>query len=250
MAICLQFNLHHRLYMFKPRLGFTFLCLFFVGLFIVLGNWQLHRFHYKKNLLNSFSQALLAKPAVFQTLKQPLAQFQHVQVSGHYVETIFLSNKPHENLIGFEVLSSLQIPNENKRLLIDRGWVPRTSDVTTEHAPNNELVTGYVKWLNEHQFILGDNLLQQNPLTLQRIDIAELKKITGFDYFDYVVRLDASSANGFVRDWKITAVEPERHMGYAIQWFVMAIVLFLAFLGFSTERQNTDNNDKDNHHAA
>jgi surfeit locus 1 family protein len=39
------------------------------------------------------------------------------------------------------------------------------------------------------------------------------------------VRLDPTAENGFVRQWIISAMQPERHLGYAVQWFAMALVL-------------------------
>jgi cytochrome oxidase assembly protein ShyY1 len=41
--------------------------------------------------------------------------------------------------------------------------------------------------------------------------------------FDYQLLLDAGMPDGFVREWRAPGVAPERHLGYAGQWWALAI---------------------------
>jgi surfeit locus 1 family protein len=41
----------------------------------------------------------------------------------------------------------------------------------------------------------------------------------------YQLLLDAGFSDGFFREWEPRALPPERHIGYAIQWFSFAGIL-------------------------
>ena len=55
----------------------------------------------------------------------------------------------------------------------------------------------------------------------------------------YQLLLSPAADDGFVRDWRPRAMTPERHVGYAIQWFSFAGVLAVmgAVLGLRTRRR-------------
>lgn len=239
-------------YRFRFRLGFTLFWLTFFCLFCVLGVWQLHRFHYKKNLLEMYQARLLATPmSLSDALSSQDLTFQHVKLSGEYLndETMLVQNQFYNDQLGFEVLTPVRIPNDNKLLLVDRGWIAKPEQQalpTIDVVKGMQTVTGHIKLLNEYQFILGDNILNPaaKPLVMQKIDIAQIARLTHETYYPFVLRLDMNAANGFIRDsTAITNVTPERHMGYAIQWFVMAFVLMVAYFSFCFERI-TETGDK------
>src|SRR6185312_3122531 len=79
---------------------------------------------------------------------------------------------------------------------------------------------------HEYQFILGNNVLSEDvPIKMQRIDFHDIERVTHHLFYPVVLRLAADQPYGFLRDWVIATVSPERHLGYAIQWWVMAGVL-------------------------
>lgn len=236
----LQFQLRKHTYLLTFKIGMSLFCLFFILLFCLLGAWQLQRFHFKKALLKSYQEQRYANPIPFSSAmnSQNIKPFQMVSVKGHYLNdsTVFIQNRPYKGQIGFEVLTPLQINGEQTLLLVDRGWVNKEKIAPVKEVQH---IKGYIKLLNEHQFILGKNILNPNakPVMMQKIDIDEISRIRHQLFYPFILRLDASEANGFVRDWIISASPPERHMGYAIQWFTMAIVLLIAFFCFSCERK-------------
>ncbi len=231
---------------FRPV--FTLLCLFLFVLCCVLGVWQLHRYHFKKELLATYQKNLTTKPEPFQQINQNAdVQFQRVVVKGDYLNdlTMLLQDQFHNDQVGYDVITPVRIPGEKKLLLVDRGWVekPQNSDLpiiaaTKGHPP----IMGYLKMLGEYQFILGDNILAptQRPIVMQKIDVNELSRITNQEYFPFILRLDAQASNGYVRDWVVTTVMPERHMGYTVQWFALALVLLIAYLCSCCERVTTE----------
>ena len=49
--------------------------------------------------------------------------------------------------------------------------------------------------------------------------------------------LDPDDAHGFVRDWQaVYGVTPDKHRAYALQWFTLAAVLLLIYIGVNSKR--------------
>lgn len=228
-----------RRYHCEFRWGFSLLWLGFFILLNALGVWQLYRYQDKKILLATYQQRLLAKPT---PLVEPALQFQHLALKGHYLNslTMLVENRPYQDKIGFEVLTPLAINGQQQVLLIDRGWLPKTNQAlpTIPTVSGEQEITGHVKLLNEYQFVLGKNILQPHsfPLVMQKIDINDIMHSTQRDFYPFILRLDQAAPHGYVRDWVITAMPPARHMAYAVQWFVMALVLLVAYLSFCCTR--------------
>lgn len=240
MAKSLQFKFRNQSYLITFKMGFFLLCLGFFCLFCLLGTWQLHRYAYKKTLLSTYQERLTAKPT--QLGKDEVGQFQPVSVQGQYLGelTMLVQNKFHNDQLGFEVLTPVKVDGTEKLLLVDRGWVGSIKSSLTPLFQKGKL-SGYIKILDEHQFILGKNILQPNasPLVMQKIDIDEISRITQHAFYPFILRLNPTEPNGFARDWVITSVIPQRHLGYAVQWFAMAFVLLIAFFCFCCERVET-----------
>ena len=76
------------------------------------------------------------------------------------------------------------------------------------------------------------------PLVLQALEMdklgPELAQRLGDRVFPYSVRLDANAPGALAIDWQVINVSPQKHVGYAVQWFTMAAVLFLFFVFRST----------------
>ncbi len=247
MTKSLRFQFRQVSYVFTFRVGFFALCAAFFILCCALGVWQLHRYHFKQDLLATYQKQLNALPQPFLQVvnSKNNLQFRSVVVEGAYLNalTVLLQNRFHADQVGFEVITPLQIQGEKKLLLVNRGWVPKLSNQAApviENVHGVQHIKGYIKLVDEHQFILGKNMLNANisPRMMQKIDIDELSRVTQQPFYPFILRLDASSANGFVRDWVINVMPPERHMAYAVQWFFMALVLLLAYLGFCCHKVN------------
>ena len=52
--------------------------------------------------------------------------------------------------------------------------------------------------------------------------------------FPYPVRIDPAQPGALSVDWQVINVSPEKHTGYAVQWFSMAAALALIYLLRST----------------
>ncbi|MEO8401095.1 MAG: SURF1 family protein [Gammaproteobacteria bacterium] len=243
----LQFYFRKQAYLIQFRLGFFLLCAFLFCLCCVLGVWQLHRYAQKKILVTTSQQRLNAAPIPITELSKPNDyQFQTVSVAGNYLNqfTLLVQNRFYHDQVGFEVLTPLKIKGEEKLVLIDRGWIAKPNNSALpkiEPVNSTQHLTGYIKLLNEYQFILGKNILtpEISPLVMQKIDLDEISQVVKQPFYPLMVRLNANAPNGFIRDWTITTMPPERHMAYAVQWFALALVLLIAYFCFCCERRDS-----------
>jgi len=60
---------------------------------------------------------------------------------------------------------------------------------------------------------------------LQSLDLMEMGGLSGLDFAPVLGLLSPASDHGFVRQWKPYMGSIGKHIGYAIQWFLMALVL-------------------------
>ena len=52
--------------------------------------------------------------------------------------------------------------------------------------------------------------------------MAELAAALGRELAPRQVLLDPAVPDGYVRDWVVPGTTPDRHLGYAVQWFAFA----------------------------
>jgi surfeit locus 1 family protein len=52
----------------------------------------------------------------------------------------------------------------------------------------------------------------------------------------YQLLLDADQAGGFVRQWGPRSMAPEKHLGYAVQWFGFAVTLVVMYVVLGMRR--------------
>lgn len=215
-------------------------------LFCLLGQWQLTRYHYKKHLVDAASTRL-NRPAVsfseIQSGQTAADPFLRVTLKGVWQNdaVILVQNQFYHHRTGVEVLTPVRIVGDSRMLLVDRGWHAVSSP---QHPPvilpvqGVRTIRGYLLPQPSYQFMLGDNIRNpgQRPLLIQQIDLAALSRQFKQDFYPFVLKLDPDIPFGFERESSAhlaLPVPPERHLGYAFQWFAMAAVLFLACLFYA-----------------
>ncbi len=214
----------------------TVFSLFFICLFLFLGNWQLHRYYFKKKLLNEYQQQQTTAPiSILQAMHKKNQEFLPVKATGHYLNqhTIYLANQLRQHVSGFDVLTPFKLNNSPETLLVDRGWIAN-KDLFVPANPKLLHITGYLKSPEQHVFYLGPLILNHTDeqITIQKIALAKISNLTSLKLAPIIFRLSPNQDFGFWRQWQPFSVQPSRHMGYAIQWLLMAITLLFAYFFF------------------
>jgi surfeit locus 1 family protein len=90
----------------------------------------------------------------------------------------------------------------------------------------------------EKVFVLGEGEDRNPgwPKVLQRIRLDLQQTQLGYPLLPVVLLLDPDQPHGFVRDWRPVVFGPERHVGYAFQWFSLATALVIIYLILNIRR--------------
>jgi surfeit locus 1 family protein len=68
------------------------------------------------------------------------------------------------------------------------------------------------------------------------IDPLLLEPVLGAPVLPRVLRLAPESDHGFRRDWPTVSMTPQRHYGYAVQWFGLAVALLVMYIAHGVRR--------------
>ena len=204
-----------------------------------LGAWQLQRARQKEALLADV-QAVLADRRARPLVDAPASGYAWVSATGRFLSAPvrMLVNQRRGRAVGGRVVLPFQ-PDAGPPLLVDLGWLPLPAD---RRLPEPELpsgrhaVSGLLAPPPAAGLALGADHAAQGPRwLLTRVDIPALSAATGLALAPRVLRLDPALPMGFTRDLEIlpNTLPPERHRGYALQWFglsatLLALSLFLA----------------------
>ncbi|NGP53811.1 SURF1 family protein [Thioalkalivibrio sp. XN8] len=224
---------------FRPGLPATLFTAFFLPLLLALGSWQLNRAEEKQALFDDFGAggapvALGADSAGLDGLRR----YTQVEAAGRYLgeRQFLLDNWVEDSQAGYRVVTPLLLA-DGVAVLVDRGWIPRdfSSDVAPaiDVGPEPRAVTGKLDRLPRPGIELATTLAPGWPKVVQFPSRDELEEALGLQLVPGLVLLDADQPDGFRRDWRPSDFGPERHLGYAVQWFALAITLIVLYLAWS-----------------
>jgi surfeit locus 1 family protein len=221
-----------------------------LGVFVSLGLWQLDRAAEKRTLLQLAAEegpAWDALPPDDTPLEAWL--FRRVALSGGYEaqRQVLLDNMTLDGRVGYQVLTPFRL-DSGELVLVNRGWVPaagqRSELPAVDVADGPRVVEGRLNRLPRPGIRLGPGLPGAPddpwPRRLLYPDHPTLVEAYREALAPYQLQLDPTAPDGFVRRWELVNMPPERHLGYAVQWFAFALVLVVIYgwLGFGRGRKS------------
>lgn len=226
------------------KLKFALLTLLFMSLFISLGVWQWNRANEKERLLQQYALRSANKlPLSKMDVNQDL-RFYPVQLEGRFDQphTFYLDNKTYQGKPGYEVYTPFKAKGLAQPILIDRGWIALGENRATLPAlpavPRTVKIEGILVKPPAY-FVLGaldEKSTLPWPKRIEYIDLQILSKLLGYPLFPYVLKLETGSPYGFTQTWQAVMVKPEKHRGYAVQWFAFALTLLILFVVLNWKR--------------
>ncbi|KTC87551.1 MULTISPECIES: SURF1 family protein [Legionella] len=224
---------------FTPKWWMVILSCLFIAVFLRLGFWQLARAEEKKQMLAVQANFAQQAPIIWKSGAARPEQYQQLQVAGNFLpQILLLDNQHYQHQFGYHVLNPLQL-NDNQVVLIDRGWV--AGDLNRELLPKITVPTaplalkGYAYYPSDKNWVLGPayERKKDNVTIIERIDTKLIGQFLHKSVYPFIIRLDKDNAQGYVREWSIVAMPPERHYAYALQWFAMALVILILFIALN-----------------
>ena len=219
------------------QLPFLFFTCFAFLLCLNLAHWQWQRGQQAHQKYQAF-QTQKALPATgFTTSPRP---YQHMSLSGHVIDYLFLDNRIHQGQVGWHVLAVIEIAHNY--LLVNLGWQPKNSSLTTlAPLPQQLTLSGIVKTPTVG-IVLTEP--QQDPLwpkVMQQIDIDDLNQQYNYPLLPFVLYAE-KSITPYIAAPLYVANKFPKHLGYAIQWLLIALAAVATF--FYISRVEFKENDK------
>ncbi len=216
-----------------------------IGAFSYLGFWQLHRATDKEALLASYAGAeeIAAIPLEDARRREVGIVNPHVSVRGRFdaVHGYLLDDQIREGRQGVIAFAVFEPDNGRQALLVNRGFIEKVRVAGLPSLPKDEIeITGLYAPSPGSGLRLGGNALPKQehwPKLTIYIDPKEIGEDLGREIDTRVLLLDADPASGFVREWTPQVMAPERHRGYAFQWFCFAIASIVIFIVLHWRRE-------------
>jgi surfeit locus 1 family protein len=224
---------------FAPRPFTTLLTIVLIAMLISLGRWQLRRADEKRVLFDSFAAGTDATRLI--DLGTPrLPRYQHIEASGHYDQArqILIDNMVNADRAGYFVITPFALTGGGW-VLVNRGWVPlgasRADRPAIAVAGDTRRVRGRADNLPSPGIQLGTKgrLAPPYPVVAAFPTHTELSQLLGESSWTKatdLVLLDPAEPDGYVRSWAPPGFPPMRHIGYAVQWFALALTLLVIYV--------------------
>ncbi len=210
--------------------------------FVMLGRWQLHRAEFKQAMLAGVAQALSQRRAL------PLSEagrpegYDWSAGRGRFADgpVLLLDNQRRGDAVGVRVLAPF-LPESGGMVLVDMGWLqlPGNRALPSPPIPRADLeLRGLLSPPPATGLAVGPDHVVVDPgrWLLTRVDVEALRQALGPSLAPRILRLDPALPIGFARDLDVlpNTLTPERHRGYAVQWFGLALATLVTalFLGF------------------
>jgi len=229
-------HLNAETFSWQPNAKLLFLVLLMMPLLISLGYWQLDRAQEKREILAEFKANQESQPVAFELLDPSVnLQYRQVQFVGELDASrrVLLDNRVRNGRPGYEIFEVLTIASSELKILVNRGWVQASLD--RNQLPEIESVNGKVLLRGSLYKVLrgglqlddGVRAVENWPGRVGWISTERAAEIFADEFFAYQLRLDSDSVGALTTGWPTVSVQPEKHTAYAVQWFVMALVLLL-----------------------
>jgi len=180
--------------------------------------------------------------------------------------SFLLDNKFYRRRVGYEVITPFIIRSQEKTisplsyfkksylkqsalkksdfkkikkiLLVNRGWIPRGK--TRNQPPIIPAIKtpltllGVVVFPSNKTFVLRNFISRNNnekleswPRLLQVINLKKTSALLNKPSYPFLLRLNHDQPSSFKNNWHPVINGPQKHWGYALQWFALAITSLL-----------------------
>jgi len=224
--------------------------------FFSLGRWQLARAEWKQHRLDAVAAVLkdrkLESLSLLSKESKSADQLELAWVSGRGyfpdLPALLLDNQRSGEKVGVNVYRVFQ-PENGKALLVNLGWLEVPGDRTmpaikkingtqelngllvSPPSPGLAIGPAYVKTGNEYWL-------------MTRMPLDELARDLKTPLAPRVLRLNPDLPIGYARDLDIlpNTLPPEKHRGYAVQWFGLCIatIVLTLVLGLRNKEKKND----------
>ncbi len=198
----------------------------FLGL-LRLSYWQYERYSSKQQKLDAIQLVSADRPIVLRP-QADLSQYDiaWVKVTGQYVgQPIVWMNRFRRHQLGVEILWPFQIQGSSSLVFVNHGWLEQMPEYFT--LPYEGRPVSVIAQVTHPKtgFLLGQNLESyQGYLSMQTFSSEDLSDRVHMPVANEVLQLNEDNASPYDRHWPLFSLNPRRHLAYAGQWALFALV--------------------------
>ncbi len=227
--------------MSRSAAGLWLLAILVIALFCRAGAWQLDRAGQKRAMLAESEKVLAErKPLPLSAASDParVTAYDWAAGEGRFASApaVLLDNQGNADRVGIRVYRVF-LPDAAPPLLVELGWLPLPGDrkLPAIETPAGSMHVAGLLAPPPSPGIAGSLATPQADGNLLAIGLdpaalAETLKLPALA--PRVLKLDPALKLGYARDLDIlpNTLTPERHLGYAVQWFGLALAVLITAL--------------------
>ncbi len=219
-----------------------------------LGFWQLDRKAQKEQRLIQIDSAKGQSALPLSKVKNSVEEYQDFVVSASGVlinKPFYIDNKLIDGVAGYHVIYPFE--TNFGTVMVNHGWIKGTGNRTqipTVPFNDRKNIEGVVYIPANNGLISETNKDYGSfPAVLQQVDLIEVEKHLDRQVLPFIIRLHPTEESLYQRNWQVITMSPEKHLGYAIQWFGLAVaaltIYLLSVLGWMKAPNPVNNNKGD-----
>jgi len=222
----------------------AFLIIATIAFLVSLGLWQLDRADQKRTIEAAIVNAKTGPVELIANGRELLdKEYYDVRLQGNYLsdKQFIYDNQIVDQVSGYYVLTPFILTDQLGVVLVNRGFIPwngqreKLADIAVDSVSREIKVQ--VSSPIKRMELKATDVSRQFPVLIQAIDFDVLEEVSKLEFVKVVGLLDPSSSDGYVRKWEPYTGSIEKHIGYAIQWFLMALVLAIIGLRIGLKRR-------------
>jgi cytochrome oxidase assembly protein ShyY1 len=259
----------YRFLLTRRWLGYAALTVLLATVMVLLGFWQLDRYHQRSAVNARINASATVEPApIERVLTDPPANgtghrvgaappanaaWTRVTVTGRYdkAHEILVRNRTVEGAVGFEVVTPL-VRDDGTAVLVDRGWVPPAPGgaiAMPDVPPAPDGTVRVIGRIHLPESRAGRMERVDGVLATRRIAPVEIADVVPYPLLGAYVTMQQQDPPA---DRRFTEVQPEQENalqngGYVLQWWTFAAMTFFGFglLARKEARGPDDDRDRD-----
>jgi len=220
----------------------TFYTVIALIILISLGVWQVKRLAWKNDILSRIdaefavdARSVAIDPSV--DLSVDLIKKGYLKGRFLHDKAILIQSRVYKGYQGHHLITPFEMVDFNDRVVfVNRGWVPLGIDVMNKDIDKPEgliMITGFLRRPFDGNKFTPENIADKDQwYSIKPDEIAKAKGISKF--YSNVFYKGALNKTRGVQDMPIAASTKikitNNHAGYALFWFLMALVLTVIYL--------------------
>ena len=154
---------------------------------------------------------------------------------------VYIDNVINRGIVGYKVITPLEIKDSNELLLVDRGWIKQNDyrdDLPNINIENENVLVSGILEIPELGLVLSDDIVTSSwPKVSQTKNLEILTKEYEKEIYPMILVADPVLKNSLEYIKIIpTNMMPVKHYGYSGQWFLMFFVLCLMYVWYGFKR--------------